>query len=94
MQLYESFSYLAIFAVLFWTYWKTKFRFKPGFIFGLFMVLVWGVRFVMEYFKESQGGFETAFNNALSTGQLLSIPFVLIGLYFVVRKTPAVNPKA
>lgn len=93
VQLYESFSYLMIFAVLFWTYWKTKFRFKPGFIFGLFMVLVWGVRFIMEYFKESQGGFETAFNNALSTGQLLSVPFILIGLYFVVRKTPSVNPK-
>ncbi|HRF38003.1 MAG TPA: hypothetical protein PK198_04370 [Saprospiraceae bacterium] len=40
-----------------------------------------------EYFKMSQGGFESAFGNVLSTGQLLSIPFVLIGLYFMFRKT-------
>jgi len=39
----------------------------------------------MEFFKSSQGGFETAFNNVLSTGQLLSIPFILIGVYFVFR---------
>jgi prolipoprotein diacylglyceryltransferase len=63
-------------------------RHKPGFHFGLFMVLIWGIRFFMEYFKESQGGFESAFNNVLSTGQLLSIPFVMIGLYYVFRKNP------
>lgn len=87
VQLYESISYFLIFGVLYYTYWKTEKRHKPGYLFGFFLVLIWGVRFVWEYFKMSQGGFESAFGNVLSTGQLLSIPFVLIGLYFMFRKT-------
>jgi prolipoprotein diacylglyceryltransferase len=54
-------------------------------MFGAFMMLVWGVRFVLEYFKESQGGFESALGQIFSTGQWLSIPFVLVGAYFVFR---------
>jgi len=87
VQLYESISYFLIFGVLYYTYWKTEKRHKPGYLFGFFLVLIWGVRFVWEYFKMSQGGFEIAFGNVLSTGQLLSVPFVLIGLYFMFRKT-------
>jgi phosphatidylglycerol:prolipoprotein diacylglycerol transferase len=87
VQLYESISYFLIFGVLYYTYWKTEKRHKPGYLFGFFLVLIWGVRFVWEYFKMSQGGFESAFGNVLSTGQLLSVPFVLIGLYFMFRKT-------
>ncbi len=87
VQLYESLTYLLSFFILYWVYWKTDRRRKLGYIFGLFLVLIWGFRFFMEYFKKSQGGFETAFNNALSTGQLLSIPFVLAGLYFMFRPT-------
>jgi prolipoprotein diacylglyceryltransferase len=74
--------------VLYYTYWRTEKRHKLGYMFGLFMIFIWGIRFIMEYFKSSQGGFETAFNNVLSTGQLLSIPFVLIGIYFVLRRSP------
>jgi len=89
VQLYESLSYLISFFVLYYTYWRTEKRHKPGYLFGLFMIFIWGIRIVMEFFKTSQGGFETAFNNVLSTGQLLSIPFVLIGLYFVFRPVKA-----
>lgn len=90
VQLYESFAYLLCFFLLYWVYWKTDKREKPGYLFGLFMVLIWGVRFIMEFFKESQGGeMETWIGGALSTGQLLSIPFFLIGLYFVLRPAPA-----
>lgn len=85
VQLYESISYLISFFILFRVYWKTEKRKKPGYMFGLFLVLIFGFRILMEYFKESQGGFESAFNNILSTGQLLSIPFVLIGLYYIFR---------
>jgi phosphatidylglycerol---prolipoprotein diacylglyceryl transferase len=88
VQIYESLSYLLIFFFLYWLYWRTDKREKAGYLFGMFMILIWGVRFFMEFFKDSQGGFESAFNNALSTGQLLSIPFVLIGLYFVLRPKP------
>jgi len=81
-QLYEAFCYIFVFAILFFLYWKTEAREKSGYLFGLFLVLLWSVRFVVEYVKESQGGFESALG-LFSTGQWLSIPFILIGLYFV-----------
>jgi prolipoprotein diacylglyceryl transferase len=81
-QLYEAFCYIFVFAILFFLYWKTDVREKSGYLFGLFLVLLWSVRFVVEYVKESQGGFESALG-LLSTGQWLSIPFIFIGLYFV-----------
>ena len=86
-QLYESLSYVCVFLILWFVYWKTNKKEKPGYLFGLFMVLLWSVRFVIEFFKEWQGGLETIFNVNLNTGQLLSIPMVLVGLYFMFRKT-------
>jgi phosphatidylglycerol:prolipoprotein diacylglycerol transferase len=81
-QLYEAFCYIFVFAALFFLYWKTEARLKSGFLFGLFLVLLFSVRIVVEFVKESQGGFESALG-LLSTGQWLSIPFILIGLYFI-----------
>lgn len=81
-QLYEAFCYVFVFAILFFLYWKTEARQKSGFLFGLFLVLLFSVRIVVEYVKESQGGFESTLG-LLSTGQWLSIPFILIGLYFI-----------
>ncbi|WP_418263267.1 prolipoprotein diacylglyceryl transferase [Flavobacterium faecale] len=81
-QLYESFCYVFVFAILFFLYWKTEARLKSGYLFGLFLVALWTVRFIVEYVKESQGGFESALG-LFSTGQWLSIPFILIGFYFV-----------
>ncbi|WP_348824151.1 prolipoprotein diacylglyceryl transferase [Flavobacterium aestuarii] len=82
-QLYEAFCYIFVFAVLFFLYWKTDARKKSGYLFGLFLVLLFTVRIVVESVKESQGGFESDLGNVLSTGQWLSIPFILAGLYFV-----------
>ena len=85
-QLYEAFFYVIVFLILFFMYWKTDARKKEGLIFGTFMVLLWSVRFGVEYLKESQGGFESyPLFNALTTGQWLSIPFILIGFYFIFR---------
>jgi phosphatidylglycerol:prolipoprotein diacylglycerol transferase len=81
-QLYEAFCYIFVFAILFFLYWKTDARKKSGFLFGLFLVLLFSVRIVVESVKESQGGFENSLG-LLSTGQWLSIPFILIGLYFI-----------
>jgi len=81
-QLYEAFCYIFVFAILFFLYWKTEARQKLGLLFGLFLVLLFSVRIVVESVKESQGGFESALG-LLSTGQWLSIPFILIGLYFI-----------
>lgn len=89
VQLYESLTYLASFLLLYYTYWYTEKRHKQGYIFGLFLLLIFGARIPLEAFKMSQGGFESAFGDVMTTGQLLSIPFVLIGLYFMFRPAPA-----
>lgn len=86
-QLYEAFCYIFVFAILFFLYWKTEARKKSGYLFGLFLVLLFSVRIVVESVKESQGGFESALG-LLSTGQWLSIPFILIGFYFVFTSKP------
>lgn len=79
-QLYEAFGYLIVFFIVYYMYWKTDARKKLGYIFGVFLVLLWAVRFVVEYVKDSQGGFEETLGY-LSTGQWLSIPFIIIGIY-------------
>lgn len=85
-QLYEAISYIFVFAILFFLYWKTNARNNSGFLFGLFLILLWSVRFLVEFVKESQGGFEEyPIFNALSTGQWLSIPFILAGFYFIFQ---------
>ena len=81
-QLYEAFCYIFVFAILFFLYWKTEARKKSGYLFGLFLILLFSVRIVVESVKESQGGFESTLG-LLSTGQWLSIPFILTGFYFV-----------
>lgn len=81
-QLYEAFGYIFVFALLFFLYWKTNARLKQGFLFGMFLVTLFTVRIIVESVKESQGGFENVLG-MLSTGQWLSIPFIIVGLYLV-----------
>lgn len=81
-QLYEAFFYIFVFAILFFLYWKTEVRNKSGYLFGMFLVLLFSVRFVVEFLKESQGGFESALG-LFTTGQWLSIPCVIVGFYFI-----------
>ena len=83
-QLYEAVAYVFVFLILFFLYWKTDKKNKAGYLFGLFLVLLFTVRFFVEFVKKSQGGFEESLG-LLSTGQWLSIPFVLIGLYFMFK---------
>ncbi len=84
-QLYEAFGYIFVFALLYFLYWKTDARKKSGYIFGVFLVLLWSIRFIVEFVKESQGGFESSLGNILSTGQWLSIPFILVGIYLIFK---------
>lgn len=86
-QLYEAFSYVFVFLILMYAYWKTNKSEQQGFLFGLFLVLLWTVRFFVEYVKEPQGEEYFSFFG-LQTGQLLSIPFILIGLYFMFIYKP------
>lgn len=83
-QLYESISYIFVFAALFYMYWKTDAREKQGYLLGMFLVMLWSVRFVVEFMKESQGGFESDLG-LFSTGQWLSIPFIIIGFFLIFK---------
>jgi prolipoprotein diacylglyceryltransferase len=82
-QLYEAFSYLVIFLVLTYVYkTKEKLANKQGFLFGLFLVLIFTVRFLVEFVKVKQAAY--AHEIALTTGQELSIPFLLVGILLIV----------
>lgn len=80
-QLYESIAYLIVFFIIWSLYMKRRELLKPGFILGLFLVLVFGFRFFVEFVKENQSSFEQGL--ALNMGQILSIPAVLAGIYFM-----------
>lgn len=81
-QLYEAFCYFLIFWLLWYIYWKTDKRNQGFFIFGVFLISLWSVRFLIEFIKESQGGFEESLG-LFSTGQWLSIPFIIAGVYLL-----------
>lgn len=81
-QLYEAFCYIFVFAILMYLYWKTNAAQKHGLIFGVFLILLWTVRFIVEFVKGSQGGIEKSLG-LFSTGQWLSIPFIIVGFYFL-----------
>ena len=83
-QFYEALSYIFVFAALFYMYWKTDAREKQGYLLGMFLIMLWSVRFVVEFLKESQGGFESDLG-IFSTGQWLSIPFIIIGLLLIFK---------
>lgn len=80
-QLYEALSYLLIFGILYLIYLKSNAKPRPGLLLGLFMLLVFGARFFIEYVKEPQVAFEVGMK--LNMGQILSIPFILAGLGFI-----------
>lgn len=84
-QLYEAFSYLLIFAILFWMYKSEKIKQASGLLFGTFLTLLFLARFLIEFFKENQESFENSM--LINMGQILSIPFILIGLTLIVWKS-------
>lgn len=82
-QIYESLAYLALFGVLMWMYWKKNAEARPGLIFGVFLVWLFTARLFIEILKNPQVAFEE--NMVLNMGQLLSLPFILAGLYMIVQ---------
>ncbi len=82
-QIYEAFAYTVIFLFLLWLYYKKDGKLPLGQHFGLFLVLVFFGRFMIEFGKEEQAEFLKG--SVLNMGQLLSIPFVLMGIFFIVR---------
>jgi len=87
-QLYEAISYFLIFIIMIALYKTKRERLKNGFFFGLTLVLIFTARFFIEFIKERQVAFEE--NLKLDMGQILSIPYILIGIGFIIygiRKT-------
>ena len=78
-------GYLILFIVLRHLYWKTDYRKKKGFIFGLFLICLFSIRVLVEFVKESQGGNLEDYLGILSTGQWLSVPFIILGLILVFK---------
>ena len=86
-QLYEAIGYIILFFIMKQTY-RSEHKNKPGYMLGLFFIGMFVIRFLVEYLKESQGGFEEIMP-LFSTGQWLSIPFIILGgvLMFKSSKT-------
>ena len=92
-QLYEALCYLLIFGFLYWLYKKRKAGNRPGLLFGAFLVLLFTTRFLLEFTKVNQASFIDE-SELINMGQILSIPFIITGLFFIVRamKRPASDP--
>jgi prolipoprotein diacylglyceryl transferase len=82
-QMYESISCLVLFAFLFWYWSQYKINLPEGRIFGMFMILLWSLRFAYEFLKENQVTFEDRL--AFNMGQILSVPLVLVGVFILIR---------
>jgi len=82
-QLYESISCMILFAFLFWYWSRYKINLPEGRIFGMFMIILWSLRFVYEFLKENQVSFEDKMT--LNMGQTLSIPLVIVGIVVLIR---------
>jgi len=81
-QLYETICYFIIFAIMMILYKKKRDKLKSGFFFGLVLVLIFTARFIIEFFKEDQVGFEDGMT--FNMGQLLSVPYIVVGIGFIV----------
>lgn len=92
-QIYEALSYTVLGIVLLLLYRYKADKMYRGTFIGIFFIVLFGMRFLIEFIKEPQVGFEE--NMVLNMGQLLSIPFILLGIGFLiysyVKKQPALT---
>ena len=91
-QLYESISCVFLFALLFAIWNKYKINLPEGRIFGLFMIILWTMRFLYEFLKENQVSFEN--NLPINMGQILSIPLIIVGIVILIRSYRVPQPTA
>ena len=82
-QLYESIFYFFLFILMYFLWNKKRDELKPGFTLGLFCILMFSFRFLIEYVKENQVSFENGL--FFNMGQLLSVPFIIFGIYMMKR---------
>ena len=81
-QIYEALCYLALFGLLMWMYWKKNAESRPGLLFGVFFVILFASRFLIEFVKNPQEAFEVGMT--LNMGQWLSIPFIIAGICLII----------
>ena len=81
-QLYEAISYLIIFSILLTFYRKRHLVVRDGYLFGVFMILLFSARFFIEFVKNDQVAFEAGMQ--INMGQLLSLPFILAGVLMII----------
>lgn len=86
-QLYEALCYLGVFALCMWMYWHRNSQEREGLIFGTFLMGIFVPRFLIEYVKNVQEAWELSMRATygMDMGQLLSIPFIVAGLWLVIR---------
>jgi prolipoprotein diacylglyceryl transferase len=92
-QLFEAAGYIALFILLWVLYRKTDKKYQQGWLFGLFFIILWAVRFFVEFLKEPQGDEFISFAG-LNTGQVLSIPFMIAGVAIMIySKNNRIEPE-
>ncbi|CAH0162653.1 Prolipoprotein diacylglyceryl transferase [Chryseobacterium sp. Bi04] len=92
-QLFEAVGYFALFILLWVLYRKTDKKYQQGWLFGLFFIILWAIRFFVEFLKEPQGD-EFIQIGGLNTGQVLSIPFMIAGvIIMIVSKKFKITPE-
>ena len=82
-QLYEAIAYFTLFLLMLWLYKRQKDRVGTGFYFGLCLTWIFTFRFFVEFLKKTQVDFEDSM--PLDMGQLLSIPFIIVGIYYMIK---------
>lgn len=81
-QIYEAIMYLITFAVLGHMYWRTNAPQKRGVMFGVFLIMLFGARFIIESIKQPQEAWEA--DMLLNMGQILSLPFIIAGVIILI----------
>jgi len=81
-QIYEALCYFLLFGLLLWMYWRRNAQERPWLLTGVFFVWTFGTRFLIEFIKNPQESWEA--DMTLNMGQLLSIPFVVIGVAMII----------
>ena len=86
-QLYEAIAYAILFVIMWYLHKKMPEKIGTGWYFGFCLTYIFTFRFFIEYTKEIQEAFEATL--PLDMGQILSIPFIILGIYCMIRAKKA-----
>ena len=92
-QLYEAIGYIILFFILRFFYFKREKGNQPWFLFGVFFVILWTIRLLVEFVKEPQEQGREDWIWIFNTGQALSIPFILAGVFVLYQSYRSTQKK-